>query len=103
MLIGDRVFTEDWKRVLERERRRQLFPSATYPFEFAFAFLERRTGRIKSIENLRWLSREQVKGNAKTYVVQVLDYPCDISILKIYKANFVRFPMDVHKLIGKPG
>ena len=62
------------------------------------------TGRIESFENLRWLRRERVERDIETYIIQVLDEPYDVFILKLWNTIFVPFlGEEAGELIGERG
>ena len=60
------------------------------------------TGRIESFENLRWLRRERVKRDIGTYIIQILDEPYDVFVLKLWNTVFVPFlAKEAGELVGE--
>jgi hypothetical protein len=52
--------------------------------KFAETFPETGTGRIEIIESLGWLKRRAREGDAVTYIVQIVNQPHQITVLKVW-------------------
>jgi hypothetical protein len=62
------------------------------------------TGGIESIESLRWLQREVGKGDAATHIVQIVNEPHQIVIVKVWHTLHILLPVKyVDKLVVKVG
>ena len=79
-------------------------PGATYASKFAQTLLESGTGGVEIIESLRLFKKWVEKGNVGIYLVQIVDQPHQIIVLKVRYTSLIIFQTEYFgELIVKPG